>query len=187
MLEGREFEEDEMAEETDKKEAEVEEPQEAGSGEAPSAVGEEETGQAVEEETAPLAPVNEATEVATVSEVSSDDRLLSVLMWVSMVLLQLPLLSAVLLFIEPSKSRPFQRHHAVSSIIFWVVALIYEGAAMIVFTILSIISLGCLAVCGWVIFLLPHLLALYYALKAFNGNEVEIPYITEFAKRQGWI
>jgi uncharacterized membrane protein len=120
-------------------------------------------------------------------EVSSDDRLLGALMWLSMVIIQLPLLSVVLLLIEPNKNNPFQRHHAVSSIIFWVVALIYEGIATLVFTVLSVISLGCLAICGWVIFFLPHLLALYYALKAFNGEEVEIPFVTEFARRQGWL
>jgi len=30
-------------------------------------------------------------------------------------------------------------------------------------------------------------LALYYALKAFNGERVEIPFATDFARRQGWL
>jgi uncharacterized membrane protein len=127
------------------------------------------------------------SEITEKSEVSSDDRLLSALMWLSMVAIQLPILSVVLLFIEPNKSSKFQRHHAVSSIIFWVAALIYEGMATVLFTVLSVISLGCLAICGWVIFFVPHLLALYYALKAFNGDEVQIPFVTDFARRQGWI
>lgn len=145
------------------------------------------------EEKAKVAPIEETalqpmpTQTTEKPEVSSDDRLLGALMWLSMVLIQLPLLSVVLLLIEPNKHNPFQRHHAVSSIIFWVVALIYEGVATIVFTVLSVISLGCLAICGWVIFFVPHLLALYYTLKAFNGEEVEIPFVTGFARRQGWL
>jgi uncharacterized membrane protein len=118
---------------------------------------------------------------------SSDDRLLGGLIWLSMVLLQLPLLSVVLLLIEPNKHNRFQRYHSVSSLIFWAAALIYEGLATIVFAVLSIISLGCLAICGWVIFFVPHALALYYALKAYHGEEVQIPFVTDFARRQGWI
>jgi uncharacterized membrane protein len=114
--------------------------------------------------------------------VSSDDRLLSALMWLSMVLIQLPLLSVVLLLIEPNKHNPFQRHHAVSSIIFWVVALIYEGVATIAFTCrCDQFGLpgdgGCdllRRICGVVLY-----------LKAFNGEEVEIPF--RHLPTAGWL
>jgi uncharacterized membrane protein len=120
------------------------------------------------------------------ADVSDDDRLMAMLAWLTMVIVQLPVLSVVLLLIEPNKSRPFQRYHAVTSTIFWVVALLYEGLAAIVYITLSAVTLGCLALCLWVIFLLPHLLTLYYALKAFNGKYMEIPVISDFARRQGW-
>jgi hypothetical protein len=31
------------------------------------------------------------------------------------------------------------------------------------------------------------LVTLYWALKAYQGERVEIPFITEFCKNQGWI
>jgi uncharacterized membrane protein len=121
------------------------------------------------------------------AEVSNDDRLMAMLAWLTMVIVQLPVLSIVLLLIEPNKSRPFQRYHAVTSTIFWVVALIYEALAAIVFTVLSLISLGCLALCLWVIFFLPHLLALYYAYRSYNGKYMEIPFVSNLARGQGWV
>jgi len=139
-----------------------------------------------QEEVLPV-PVADEEDTIAPSDVTSDDRLLSALMWLSLVLLQLPLLSGILLLIEPNRSRPFQRYHAIHSLIFWAAMLIYEGLAMIAFTILTAISLGCFGICGWLIFFVPHLLGLYYALKAFNGEEMEIPFITQFARNQGWV
>ena len=157
-------------------------PAEAVGGEAPS-------------QPLPAAPEAPQTLAPSVSEpaalqpadVSSDDRLMAMLAWLTLVILQLPVLSVVLLLVETNKNRPFQRYHAVTSTIFWVVALIYEGLAAIVFTVLSLVTLGCLAACLWVIFFLPHLLALYYALQAYRGKYMEIPFISDFARRQGWV
>ncbi len=124
---------------------------------------------------------------AGLADVTSDDRLMSALAWVGLAILQLPLVSAVLLLAEGNKNRPFQRYHAITSILFWVVALIYEGLAVIVFTILTVISLGCLAACLWVIFFVPHLVALYYAFQAYSGKMMDIPLISDFARKQGWL
>jgi uncharacterized membrane protein len=118
---------------------------------------------------------------------SDDDRLMSALCWIVAVIFQLPILSVVLLLIEPNKSRPFQRYHAVTSIIFWIGAAIYELVAGLVYLVLSLISLGCLAICGWVIFLVPHALMLYYAYQAYKGVYRDIPFATELARKQGWI
>ncbi len=112
---------------------------------------------------------------------------MAALAWVSMVILQLPVVSLVLLIAEGNKNRPFQRYHAVTSILFWGAAIVYEILAGIVFTILTVISLGCLGLFLWVIFFLPHLAALYYALQAYSGKQVEIPGISGFARQQGWV
>ena len=137
-------------------------------------------------EAPPAPPVSEPAALQP-ADVSSDDRLMAMLAWLTLVILQLPVLSVVLLLMEPNKNRPFQRYHAVTSTIFWFVALIYEVLAAIVFTVLSLVTLGCLAACLWVIFFLPHLLALYYALQAYRGTYMEIPFISDFARRQGWV
>ena len=54
-----------------------------------------------------------------------------------MVIFQLPILSIVLLLIEPNRNRPFQRYHAVTSTAFWFVAVLYEivlGLATVMLT-----------------------------------------------------
>ena len=127
-------------------------------------------------------PVEERAE-----EVSDDDRLMAMLAWLSMVILQIPLVSLVLLISEANKNRPFQRFHAVNSILFWVAGFAYEVIALIVYIVLSLITLGCLALFLWPIFFLPHLFALYYAYQAYRGQRNEIPFITDLARGQGWI
>jgi uncharacterized membrane protein len=140
-------------------------------------------------EVAPAAslPPEAPTPAPCAPEVNDNDRLMAGLAWFSMAILQLPLVSVVLLLAEGNKGRPFQRYHAITSILFWVVSLVYEGLAAIVFTILTVISLGCLAACLWVIFFLPHLVCLFYAFQAYNGKQTEIPVLSEFARKQGWV
>ncbi|MBM4456240.1 MAG: DUF4870 domain-containing protein [Chloroflexi bacterium] len=121
------------------------------------------------------------------TNITDDDRLMAALAWFSMVIIQLPLVSIALLLAQGNKERPFQRYHALTSIAFWVVAAIYEALAAIVFTVLTIISLGCLAVCLWVIFFLPHLVCLFYAFQAYSGKEMEIPVLSDFVRKQGWV
>jgi len=119
--------------------------------------------------------------------VSDDDRLMAALAWVGMAILQIPLVSLVLLIAEENKKRPFQRFHAINSLLFWVVGFFYEILAVIVYIVLTIISLGCLGLFLWVIFFLPHLVALYYAYQAYQGKQREVPFITELARSQGWL
>ncbi len=118
---------------------------------------------------------------------SSDDRLMAALAWASMAILQIPLVSLVLLIAEENKKRPFQRFHAVNSILFWIAGFFYEILAAIVFIVLTVISLGCLGLFLWVIFFLPHLAAFYYAYQAYQGKRSEVPFLTELARGQGWI
>jgi uncharacterized membrane protein len=132
-------------------------------------------------------PPSNPAPLATASQASDEDRLMAALAWVSMVILQIPVVSLVLLLSQNNKNRPFQRYHAVTSIMFWVVAFVYEVLAGIAFTILSIISFGLLALCLWVIFFLPHLAAIYYAVLAYQGREPEIPFISRGARDQHWV
>lgn len=124
------------------------------------------------------------------SEISGDDTLLAALTWLSMVVFQLPILSVVLLLIEPNRSRPFQRYHAVAAIAFWFAALIYEGVAGLAMGMLTLVTLGIFAICMvclWVIFFVPHIVALIYAFQALTGKTPEIPVITKLAHDQHWI
>ena len=121
------------------------------------------------------------------SDVSDEDRLMGALSWVGLAILQIPLVSLALLIAEGNKHRPFQRFHAVNSIVFWVVGFAYEIVALIVYLLLTFISLGCLGFFLWVIFFLPHLAALYYAYQAYQGKRPDIPFISQLARSQGWV
>jgi len=134
----------------------------------------------------PLPPVA----VVDTAEVSGDDKLLAALAWFTMVVFQLPILSIVLLLIEPNRNRPFQRYHAVTSIAFWLVAVIYEIVVGLAMGMLTLATLGLFAfclICLWVVFFLPHIVALVYAFYALTGRTPEIPVISRLAREQKWI
>jgi uncharacterized membrane protein len=120
-------------------------------------------------------------------ESSSDDRLMSALAWLTLVLLQLPIVSVIQLLSPTTKDRPFQRHHAITSLLFFAAAMVYEVVAAIVYTVLGALTLGCGYACLWVIFFLPHALGLYYALQAYNGKTIELPVLSNFGRQQGWM
>jgi uncharacterized membrane protein len=144
---------------------------------------------AAPEATQPDLPRREASSVATEAQVesSSDDRLMSALAWLTLVLLQLPIVSVIQLLSPTTKERPFQRNHAITSLLFFAAAMVYEVVAGIVYTILGALTLGCGYACLWVIFFLPHALGLYYALQAYNGKTIELPALSNFGRQQGWL
>lgn len=137
----------------------------------------------------PAQPQTAAANVApTLSyDVNADDKLMAALAWAGMVLLQIPLVSVVLLLAEGNKDRPFQRHHALQSIGFFVAALVYEILAAILVSVGTVVTLGCGLACLWVLFFVPHILAIYYAWQAYQGRELNIPLVTQIMRQQGWV
>lgn len=120
-------------------------------------------------------------------EGTSDDRLISALAWLTMVILQLPIVSVIQLLSPTNKERPFQKHHAVTSLIFFAAAIVYEVVAGIAYAILGLVTLGIGFACLWVLFFVPHLIGLYYALQAYNGKRVELPILSDIGRSQGWM
>ncbi len=103
-------------------------------------------------------------------ETTSDDKL-----WAALSYVFAPLIGIIVLLMEDKKSRPFIKFHAVQSIAasvaFWIVA-----------TILTTVTIGIGGICVpllWLVFL-------YWAYKAYQGEMVEIPVVTNFIKGQGW-
>lgn len=121
--------------------------------------------------------------------VTDDDKLLSMLSWLSMAILSLPIVPLILLISENTKNRSYQRHHAITGLLFYAAAIVYELVAGAVFGILTTVPLVSLAacLCLWVIFFVPHALSLYYAFQAYSGKRIELPYLTAFGRRQGWL
>ena len=100
-------------------------------------------------------------------EITSDDRLWAALSWIPVTPLW-PIFAIVALLMEDKKVRPFIRYNAVLSMI--------TGLILIP---LSIITCGCAALIYFVFF--------YWAYVAYQGETVEIPFVTDFAKNQGWL
>jgi uncharacterized membrane protein len=109
------------------------------------------------------------------------------LAWLTMAILQLPIVSIIQLVSTSTKDRPFQRHHAFTSLMFYVAGIAYEIVAVIVYTILGTLTLGCGFACLWVIFFVPQAFALYFALQAYNGKLIELPILSDFGRQQGWL
>ncbi|MCL4272611.1 MAG: hypothetical protein QY328_16430 [Anaerolineales bacterium] len=94
-------------------------------------------------------------------EVTSDDKL-----WAALGYL-IPLIALIVLFMEDKKSRPYVKFNAVQSLV-----------ATVVLSIISTVTCGF----GAVLFLI----ILYWAYQAYQGQDVRIPFVSDFIRNQGW-
>jgi uncharacterized membrane protein len=99
------------------------------------------------------------------AEVSDDDRLWAALAWIPISPLW-PIIAIILLLIEDKKERPFIRYNAVLALATGVVGIV-----------LSVFCVGILIL----------LAMFYFAFKAYQGEKVHIPVLTDFAENQGWV
>ena len=94
-------------------------------------------------------------------DVTSDDKLWAMLGYV------IPIIAIVVLFMEDKKSRPYIKFNAVQSIVVAVVISIIAG-----------VTIGC----GSIL----YLAMLWWAYQAYQGQDVNIPLISDFIRKQGW-
>jgi uncharacterized membrane protein len=120
------------------------------------------------------------------ADANENDRLMAALAYASQIIIPV-IVPLIMLLSETSKSRPFQRFHAVQSLGFLVAMFIYEIVAAIVYTVLTIVSLGCLGLILWILFFLPIIPALYYAYLAYQGKRFDIPVVSNFMREQKWL
>lgn len=105
----------------------------------------------------------------TPEETTSDDRLWSLLSY-----LFTPLVPIIILLMEDKKNRPFIKAHAVQALALGVVLVVVN-------TILAFIPVvNCISP------IVTLLLMVFYAIKAYRGEYINIPVITSFVKNQGW-
>jgi uncharacterized membrane protein len=110
--------------------------------------------------------VEEKTESAfDASEVSDDDRLWAALAWIPITPLW-PIVAIIMLVIEEKKDRPFIRYHSILALATGVVGIV--------------LSVFCIGILVW-------LAMFYFAFKAYQGEQVRIPVLTDFAEGQGWV
>ena len=101
------------------------------------------------------------------AEITSDDRIFAALSWIPVSPLW-PIFAIAMLIMDDKKDRPFIRYNAILSLV--------TGVVLIP---LSIVTIGCAAFLYFVFF--------YWAYLAYQGQTVEIPIVTDFARNQGWI
>jgi uncharacterized membrane protein len=106
-------------------------------------------------------------ESAVSPEISQDDRLWAAITWIPVTPLW-PLFSIAALLVEGKKDNPFVRYHAVMSLV--------TGVVLIP---LSIVTCGIAAIIYFVFF--------YWAYLAYQGETFNIPILTDFARKQGWL
>ena len=100
--------------------------------------------------------------------VSDDDKL-----WTALAFVFTPLVPIIILLMDDKKERPFIKFHNMPALLFGV-------AWYLVSTILSFAVIGlCMLPVGII-------LQLYWAYKAYQGEYVTIPLLTDFAQKQGW-
>lgn len=101
-------------------------------------------------------------------DITSDDRLWSALGY------PIALIAIIVLLMEAKRDRPFIKYHAVQAIalniVLWVIMII-----------LSITVVG--AICAPVVWLIT----LWPAIDSYRGKYTEIPVISNFIKKQGWV
>jgi len=104
-----------------------------------------------------------ADQFTSSEEITSDDKLWALLAYLIGVIFPI-----IILVMEDKKSRRYLRYHAVQAL-----------ASQIVLSIITAVTCGF----GVIVFLVE----IYFAIKAYQGEYFEIPLITDFIKKQGWV
>lgn len=102
---------------------------------------------------------------AVSTDITSDDKL-----WALLAYIFTPLVPLIILLMEEKKNRPFLRYHGIQSLVLGVVMMI--SYVLIITVCLSPLYL---------------VLVIYLGIKAYNGEYVVIPILTDFCKQQKWL
>jgi uncharacterized membrane protein len=100
-------------------------------------------------------------------ETTQNEKLWAALGWLPITPVW-PILAIVALLMENTKDSAFVRYHAILSIVTGIAA-----------AIITVVTFGL----GGVLFLVFF----YWAYKAYQGEMVEIPVLTNFCKDRGWV
>ena len=120
------------------------------------------------------------------NDITDNDKLIAALSYPIWFVALVPLLTE-------GKERPFQKFHAVQSLVLnialWIVIVLLVCVLMLGSGVIAAATAGlgaCAGFCGFCP-LLFWFITLYYAYMAYQGQYVEIPVITDFIVNQGWV
>ena len=118
----------------------------------------------------------------TAADANSNDRLWSLLSYIFT-----PIVPAIVLAMDDTKNRAFPRFHAIQALGFFGAIMIYTVLAFVLFFCGSAVTFGLGACVLWILFILPLIPAIYYGIQAYNGKYFDIPMLTDFMVKQGWL
>ena len=99
-------------------------------------------------------------------EITSDDKL-----WAALAYVFSPIIPIILLLMEDKKNRPYIKAHNIQALVIGIVMII-------VVPIVAAFTFGCGSIIWFIM--------LYWGYKAYQGQYVNIPVVTDFVKNQGW-
>jgi uncharacterized membrane protein len=105
----------------------------------------------------------------TSPESTSDDRL-----WALLSYLLTPLIPIVILLMEDKKNRPFIKAHSMQALALGVVLVVINTIGAFI------------PIVGCIFPIATLVLVIFYGVKAYRGEYIEIPVISNFVKSQGW-
>jgi uncharacterized protein len=108
--------------------------------------------------------------MSSMDGITDDDKL-----WAFLAYVFTPIVPIILMLMEDKKNRPFIKAHNAQALAWGVVNLI--GG-----TILSSVLFFCLGAPSIIIWAV----GVYWGWQAYQGQEVTIPFVTDFIKQQGW-
>ena len=111
----------------------------------------------------------EQTPTPAPSDVTSDDKL-----WAALAYVFSPIVPIIILLMEDKKNRPFIKAHNAQAL---VAGIVLDVILMILTTVTC--GIGAILFIVWIVML-------YWAYKAYQGEYVTIPVITDFVKKQNW-
>ena len=104
------------------------------------------------------------------ADLTSDDKLWALLAYIPFVGW---IIAIVALLMEDKKARPYIKFHSIQGLILAIINGVISG-------ILSVVVIGA---CLW--FVIAAYM-LYVGWKAYQGEPVSVPFVTDFIKNQGW-
>ena len=105
------------------------------------------------------------------SDVTSDDKLWALLAYIPLVGW---IIAIVALLMEDKRARPFIKFHSVQALILAVINGVVAGV------LTPVVFIGCITGVAGAVYML------YIGYKAYQGETVTVPFITNFIKSQGW-
>jgi uncharacterized membrane protein len=115
-------------------------------------------------------------------EVTSNDKTMAGLAYL------LPFIgSAIILLSDSNKQRPFQRFHGMQGLGLAVVYVVWQIVAAIISAILGAVTASLACCVTWILPLLFLAPAIYFAYQAYQGKMFDVPVLTDFMLKQGWL